>query len=123
MRSYLKNKLKKTVDTQKTGYIKGNGNIYQDLGFSDAEERLAKARLAMRIEEIIENRRLKQTQAAEILRINQPKVSALMHGQLSGFSMEKLIHFLNLLNQDVEIIVKNKLRRKSDYGRLKVAFG
>lgn len=111
------------MDTQKTGYIKGNGNIYQDLGFSDAEERLAKARLAMRIEEIIENRRLKQTQAAEILRINQPKVSALMHGQLSGFSMEKLIHFLNLLNQDVEIIVKNKLRRKSDYGRLKVAFG
>jgi len=112
-------------------YMESSGNIYQDLGFEDAEERLVKAKLAMRITEIIENNQFKQAEAAKILGINQPKISALMNGRLSGFSMEKLIHFLNQLNQDVEIIVKarktkkltagKKMRRKN-LGHLIVAF-
>lgn len=103
-------------------YTKSSGNIYEDLGFAGSEERLAKAKLAMRIEEVIEKRKLTQKSAADILGINQPKISALMNGRLSGFSMERLIHFLNLLNQDVEIIVKTKLGRPTLHGRLKVAF-
>ena len=111
------------MDAHKIEYTEGSGNIYQDLGFEDAAERLAKARLAMRIEEIIEKRKLKQREAAEILGINQPKISALMNGRLSGFSIERLIHYLNLLNQDVEIIVKTKPGRFKTHGRLSVAFG
>lgn len=49
----------------------------------------------MRIESVIEKRKLKQTETAKILEISQPKISALMNGQLSGFSMERLIHFFN----------------------------
>ena len=106
-------------------YSEGSKNIYEDLGFADADERLAKAELAIRINDIIEKRKLKQVEAAKILEINQPKVSALSCGRLSGFSMERLIHFLNLLNQDVEIVVKPKLGRHSKLhiGRLRVAFG
>lgn len=104
-------------------HVKGSGNVYKDLGFSDAEERLAKAKLALRINDIIEKRKLSQVKAAKILEINQPKVSALMNGRLSGFSMERLIHFLNLLNQDVEIMIKAKSGRSTVHGRLKVAFG
>lgn len=101
----------------------GLDNIYEDLGFSDSEERLAKAKLAMRIEAVIEKRKLKQVEAAKILKITQSKISALMNGQLKGFSMEKLIHFLNLLNQDVEIIIKSKRGLASQhYGHLTVAF-
>ena len=77
----------------------------------------------MRIENIIEKRKLKQIKAAEILGINQPKISALMNGRLSGFSIERLIHYLNLLDQDVEIVVKTKRSRLTTHGRLKVAFG
>ena|SRR3990167_8538447 len=110
------------MNTQKIKFTEGSGNIYQDLDFPDSEERLAKAQLAMRIEEIIEKKGLKQIEAAEILAINQPKVSALVNGRLSGFSIERLIHFLNLLNQDVEIVVRNKSARSKVLGHLKVAF-
>ena len=108
---------------EKIKYTEGSGNVYEDLSFSDAEERLAKAKLAMRIEEIIDKRELKQTEAAKLLKITQPKISALMNGQLSGFSMEKLIHLLNLLNQDVEIIVKDKPARRKAKAHLLVAVG
>ena len=104
-------------------YTEGSNNVYKDLGFTDADERLAKAKLAMRINQLIKERGLKQIQAGKILNINQPKVSALMNGRLSGFSMERLIHFLNLLNQDVEIVIKAKRGVRANVGRLRVAFG
>src|SRR5687767_2416990 len=96
------------MSTGKIEFTEGSGNIYQDLGFPDAEERLAKAKLAMRIETILERKKLTQAKAAKMLGINQPKISALINGRLNGFSMERLIHFLNLLNQDVKIVVKTK---------------
>jgi predicted XRE-type DNA-binding protein len=77
----------------------------------------------MRIDSILQQRKLKQVDAAEILGINQSKISALMNGRLSGFSMERLLHFLNLLNQEIEIIVKAKPGRRTMPGRLKIAFG
>jgi predicted XRE-type DNA-binding protein len=85
---------------------KGSGNVFADLGFHDADERLAKATLALRLTEAIRSRRLTQTAVAGLLKIDQPKVSRLMRGQLSGFSTERLMHFLTLLGRDVEIVVK-----------------
>lgn len=109
--------------TKKIKHKIGSENVYEDLEFSDSAVRLAKAKLALRIESIIEKRKLTQAQAAKILEINQPKISALMNGKLIGFSIERLIHFLNLLNQDVEIIVKSKRGSYAhDFGKLKVVF-
>lgn len=88
------------------GYVRSSGNVFKDLGFKDAGEQLAKANLAIRISDIIEKRGYNQTKAAKTLGINQPKVSALVNGQLTGFSMERLIGFLIKLDQDVEIFVK-----------------
>ena len=91
-----------------------SGNVFADIGLPGAEERLAKARLAHKISEMIHNRRLSQAEAAKILGTEQPKVSAIMNGKLAGFSLERLIHFLNVLGSDVQIIVKPKPpRRKS----------
>jgi predicted XRE-type DNA-binding protein len=91
---------------------RGSGNVFADLGLPDAEERLAKAELARQILTIITKRRLTQTQAADLLGIDQPKVSALTRGKLSGFSMERLFHFLNALGRDVQITVKAKPRSR-----------
>jgi len=66
---------------------------------------LARAQLANQICRIIESRGLTQTRAAELLRLDQPKISALMHGKLKGISVERLIRCLNDLGQEVEIIV------------------
>src|SRR5580658_3045632 len=84
----------------------GSGNVFADIGLPDAEERLAKAELALRITEAIRARRLTQASAAGLFKIDQPKVSRLLRGQLSGFSTERLMHFLTLLGQDIEIVVK-----------------
>jgi predicted XRE-type DNA-binding protein len=97
----------------------GSGNVFADLGLPNPDERLAKADLALRISEAIGARRLTQTRAARVLKIDQPKVSRLLRGQLSGFSTERLMRFLTLLGSDVEIIVKPRPRSRRQ-GRLRV---
>lgn len=96
-----------------------NGNIFADIGLPNAEERLAKADLAFRIAEAIRSRHMTQTKAARALRIDQPKISRLLRGQLSGFSAERLMHFLTLLGRDIEIVVK-PIRRSRRRGRVSV---
>jgi len=83
-----------------------SGNIFADLGLPDADHLLAKADLAIEISSIIEDRGLTQAEAAEIMGVDQPKVSALVRGRLDGFSMERLYRFLNALGRDVEIVVR-----------------
>ena len=97
---------------EETEVYHGSGNLFADLGLPDAQERLAKEELARQILNIITERGLTQAQAAELLGIDQPKVSALTRGKLSGFSMERLFHFLNALGRDVQITVKAKPRSR-----------
>jgi Uncharacterized conserved small protein len=87
-----------------------SGNVFADLGRPNPEEALVKAKLAMRIYEIIKKKKLTQHQAALALGIDQPKISALTSGKLSGFSLERLFRFLNDLDQDITITLKPKPR-------------
>jgi predicted XRE-type DNA-binding protein len=99
--------------------VQGSGNVFADIGLPNPEERLAKADLAIRIASAIRARRLTQARAARILKIDQPKVSRLLRGRLSGFSTERLMHFLTLLGRDIEIVVKAAPRSRRQ-GRLRV---
>jgi predicted XRE-type DNA-binding protein len=92
--------------------IRGSGNVFADMGLPDAEELDTKARLGATLNRIVERRRLTQAEVAAALGINQPKVSALLHYKLEGFSVERLMHFLVALGQDVEIVVKSKPRTR-----------
>src|SRR5580658_7825791 len=85
---------------------KSSGNIFADLGFPRPEQELLKARLALEIYRIIRKRGLTQTEAAKILGVRQPHVSALMRNRGGTFSVERLMDFLTALGQDVEIYVK-----------------
>jgi predicted XRE-type DNA-binding protein/uncharacterized protein (DUF433 family) len=85
-----------------------SGNVYADLGFDDPDLELAKADLAREIVGILEERHLTQKQAAAILGIDQPKVSALVNGRLGVFSTERLMRFLTRLDRDVDITVAAK---------------
>ncbi len=98
---------------EKTKYEKSSGNVFADLGLPEPEDRIAKAELARNISSIISRRKLTQKAAAELLSIDQPKVSALLRGKLAGFSLERLIRFLNVLGRDVEIMVKPKPSRRA----------
>jgi predicted XRE-type DNA-binding protein len=93
--------------TKKTANVtKSSGNVFADLQVPSPEEALAKAKLVSRISQVIADRGLTQAAAAEILGLDQPKISALVRGRLSGFSTERLMRFLNDLGQEVEIVIR-----------------
>jgi predicted XRE-type DNA-binding protein len=93
-----------------------SGNIFQDFGAREAEERLAKAELARVIRREIRERGLTQVRAAELLGITQPDVSDLVRGKLARFSMERLERFLNALDMEVRIQVGPKPKDKERAG-------
>jgi predicted XRE-type DNA-binding protein len=69
---------------------RGTGNVFADLGFPDADERQAKLHLAYALNQLLEERKLSQANAAKVLGGTPPKVSALTHYKLAGFSVERL---------------------------------
>jgi predicted XRE-type DNA-binding protein len=85
--------------------FEGSGNVFADLGLPNPEERLAKAIISRLIMKEIEARGLTQAEAARLLGTTQPKVSAVVRGQLSGFSMDRLFRFLTALGMNVRIDV------------------
>jgi len=87
-----------------------SGNVFADLGFRNAEERLSKAKLANKIAQLIERKGWTQTETAERTALNQQKVSRLLRGQLSGFSADRLFAVLNRLGHSVEVRISAKER-------------
>jgi predicted XRE-type DNA-binding protein len=101
-------------------YTVSSGNVFADLGLPNPEELLAKAELAHKIIALIRKRGLTQAQAAKLLGVDQPKVSALVRGNLTGFSIERLMRFLLHLGQDVRITVEATPRNRA-HARILVA--
>src|SRR5256885_11539043 len=91
---------------------RGSTNVFADLGYPDAAERQAKLRLAYALNQVLEGRKLSQADAAKVLGVTQPKVSALRHYKLAGFSLERLMNLLTALDRDVEIVVRQKPRSR-----------
>ena len=89
---------------------RSSGNVFADLGFHDAEERLLKAKLATKIAQLIESKGWTQAQTAERTALDQPKVSRLLRGQLTGFSADRLFAVLNRLGHSVEVRISAKER-------------
>jgi len=92
--------------------VPSSGNVFADLALRDAEEKQTRVRLAVAINQIIQASQLSQIAAARLLDINQPKISALSNYRLEGFSVERLMHFLNALDRDVEIVIRKKPRSR-----------
>ena len=88
--------------------IRSSGNVFADLGLPNPEERLLKAQLAMKIKALIEQRGGTQAQVACLIGLDQPKVSKLMRGRLSEFSIERLFEILNRLGHKVEVRISEE---------------
>ena len=97
---------------------RGSGNVFADLGQTDAEAHLLKAELVSQINEIIRGRRLTQTRAAELLGLSQPDVSRLLRGSFRDYSVERLLRLLLALGSDVDIIIRKPGSRRT--GRLNI---
>ncbi len=99
---------------------RSSGNVFADLGLPRAEGRQTQVRLAVAINQIIKERHLSRTDVADLLKVNQPKISALANYHLEGFSVERLMRFLNALGRDVEIVVRRRSKSRKP-GRILVS--
>ena len=88
----------------------GSGNVFADIGLKDADELLLKAKLVAKVSQLIEKKGLTQAEIAKRTGLDQPKVSRLLHGQLSGFSADRLFGILNRLGHSVEVRISMKER-------------
>jgi predicted XRE-type DNA-binding protein len=72
---------------------------------AEAKSQELKAQLMIVLRELIHNKGWNQAKAAEVLGITQPRVSYLINGQISKFSMDKLYEFLTLCGYDFELSI------------------
>ena len=84
----------------------GSGNVFADLGLPDANERHLRVQLATRLNDLLKAEGLTQAAAAKRLGIAQPHVSELKNYKLGRFSSERLLHYITLMNRDVEIFIR-----------------
>jgi predicted XRE-type DNA-binding protein len=95
-----------------TKFEEGSGNVFADLGLKDADQLLARAQIGFHVFKILEDKKLKQREIADVLGIAQPDVSHLMNGHFSRFTTDKLLEFLKRLDRKVTIEVSP--RRKGE---------
>lgn len=87
----------------KVEHTMSSGNVFADLEIPDAEDRMLKAQLAIQIRRFIEQKEWTQTEAAEAVGLDQPKISNLLRGRLAGFSVDRLFRILNRLGHRIEV--------------------
>ena len=100
----------------KRDYEESSGNVFADLGFKDSEQELLKAKLTVQIYKLLSDRGITQAEAAKLLGTTQPQVSALMRCKPTSISVGRLMEFLTILGQDVQVTVKPAPRRKTKGG-------
>ena len=104
----------------KPDFEESSGNVFADLGFRNSEQELLKARLTLEIHKLLKAQGLTQEQAAKRLGTRQPHVSALMSCKPISVSVGRLMEFLTILGQDVEVVVKPAPPRESGQGHMSV---
>jgi predicted XRE-type DNA-binding protein len=100
--------------TKPVEFEKSSGNVFADIGLPDASDHLVKAKLVFKIDALMQERNLKQSEAAALLGVKQPDISKMLHGDFRQFSVERLMRFLVALGQDVEIVVKPHRSSKTE---------
>ena len=88
-----------------------SGNVFKDLGIREPDVELAKADLAVRIQRLVEHRRLTPDEAAALLEVPKSELPALFQGRLATCSLDQLVRMLTWLGDDVEILIRPRLQR------------
>lgn len=93
-----------------SGFITSSGNVFVDLGFAgeQAENLLARTKLMVAVKEIIRESNWTQSDAAQMLRVNQSRISDLMTGKIEKFSVDMLMKWLDRLGRRVNVTVERK---------------
>ncbi len=96
-----------TKRRERAGMEVGSGNVFADLGIPRPDLALAKAELVQQLQDRIDERKLSEAKAAKLLGVDQSKLIALVRGRTDGYTIDRLLRFLNLLGQSVDIVVRS----------------
>lgn len=77
------------------------GNVFADLELEGAEELQARGMVGFHVIELLKSQNMKKREMAELLRIKQSEVSHLLGGHFSRFTLDKLLHFLERMHQNI----------------------
>jgi predicted XRE-type DNA-binding protein len=92
---------------------RGTKNVFADLGFPDAETHLLKAELIARVQDVMLERELTQTETAKITGVSQPDLSRMLKGRFRDLSVERIMRMLTRLGCEVDIVVKRQGRKRA----------
>jgi predicted XRE-type DNA-binding protein len=81
-------------------------NVFADLGFPNPEEHLAKAKIVHLLDKTIKDKGLTHTEVAELWNLTQPNVASMLRGDFTGYSIDCLLTFANLLNRNIRIVIE-----------------
>ena len=98
---------------------RSSGNVFADLDVPDAGAHLLKGELVSRIDTIVRQRGITQTEAARILGLSQPDVSRLLGGDFRQYSLERLFRLLAAFGRDIDIVIRQP--RSATGGKLRIA--
>ena len=107
------------MEPTNTTVERGSGNVFADLGLPDADAHLVKAELVSRIDAIVRQRGITQTECARLLGLSQPDVSRLLRGDFREYSLERLLRLLTTLGRDIDIVIRQP--RSTSGGKLRIA--
>lgn len=94
---------------------KSKCNVFADLGLADAGQELLKAKLTLQVHRLLKARNLTQAETAKLLGTTQPQVSALKALKPVSVSVGRLMEFLTILGQDVEVTVRPAPRKQTGH--------
>ena len=83
-----------------TGYTLSSGNVFKDLGLPSPDDRLAKAKLAYKINRLIADQEMTQKDAADFLGISQSKMTVLRNGRLQNFTIDHLVSLFRRMDSN-----------------------
>jgi len=85
-----------------------SGDVFRDLGFgpSESEKLRIKSQLMQTVENVIAERKLTQSQAAELMGVSRPRISDAVRGKIEKFTIDALVDMLARAGIKVEVTVR-----------------
>jgi len=95
------------IDTNIKHITKSGANIFEELGFdkAEAEKLKIKAELMCQITEWIKEKELKQEEASRLLHVTRPRISDVMRGKSSKFTIDALVDMLERAGKHITVHV------------------
>jgi predicted XRE-type DNA-binding protein len=101
--------------------VDSSGNVFADIGLPNSEQELLKAKLTIQVHRLLKKRQLAQTEAAKLLGTTQPQISALLNLKPVSVSAGRLLDFLTILGQDIEVTNRPAPRKRAGHVVVNVA--